>query len=395
MGANFVLAINMAVAALFALAFIAIALQNRADQVPRWFALAYGLGLVYILFEFLLANEETPRIVSTMTFTAFLLTLAAINVGIARRYRVPVPGRLIGAIVLVSVVVNYLSLAMPRDSTVRMVLYQSPYAIMQAIAVMVILQSGRRMRVDWGLMILFGLSALQFLLKPLVSLLAGGPGASERAYIATSYALFSQSTGAILSVATGLVMLLLLVRDMMVEVIARSETDALSGLYNRRGFDEHAEAALEAARRAGGSSALVACDLDHFKAINDTQGHEGGDRVIAWFGTLLRRMAGRGWVAGRLGGEEFVVFLPGANLAAARQFAETVRVTMADLPIEGLPPGLRVTASFGVSEAPAGATLTEIRRRADTALYAAKAAGRDRVAVADPHPFPGGQQQAG
>jgi len=388
MGAHFVLAINLSVAALFALAFVAIALQNRADVVPRWFAAAYGFGLIYILLEFLLASEETPRLVSTATFASFLLTLAAIAVGIARRYRMPVPWKLIGSTIVVSVVVNYLTFSMPRDSALRMVLYQSPFAIMQAITVLVILRSGQRQRIDWGLMALFGLSAAQFLLKPAISALSGGPGAAVRDYIATSYALYSQSSGAILSVATGLVMMLLLGRDMVAEIIERSETDALSQLYNRRGFDTHAGAALDAAQRLGVPAAMVVCDLDRFKAINDGHGHEAGDRVIAWFGALLRSANDNRWVSGRLGGEEFAILMPGANLAAARLYAETVRAGMSGLEIEGLPPTVRVTASFGVTEAPAGATLTEIRRMADTALYAAKAAGRNRVCAAGPGSTP-------
>src|SRR5262249_37079781 len=161
----------------------------------------------------------------------------------------------------------------------------------------------------------FTLGALQFLSKPFVAMMTGGTGASAQQYIGTNYALYSQSAGAVLSVATGLLMLMLLVRDMLMDVTARSETDSLSGLFNRRGFEDRAEPGLLATGRGGVPAALVAIDLDHFKAVNDTYGHEAGDGVIRGFATLLKSAAPSRAICARMGGEEFAVFLPGANLA--------------------------------------------------------------------------------
>src|SRR5690606_19646518 len=125
-----------------------------------------------------------------------------------------------------------------------------------------------------------------------------------------------------LSVGVGLLMLMLLVRDMLNDVTTRSETDPLSGLFNRRGFEDRAEPGLLAASRGGVPAALVAVDLDHFKQINDTYGHEAGDRVIRGFAQLLKSTAPSRATIGRMGGEEFAVFLPGTNAIAARLFAE-------------------------------------------------------------------------
>ena len=178
-------------------------------------------------------------------------------------------------------------------------------------------------------------------------------------------------------------MLMLLVRDMLVEITARSETDPLSSVYNRRGFEERAAPGLQ---QASVPAALVLADLDAFKAINDNYGHDTGDQVIIAFAALLRDTAPPKAVVGRLGGEEFGVFLPGANLAVARLLAETLRTGFAAQPVAGLPPFVRCTASFGVAERMDGESLSGLRRRADAALYTAKRDGRDRVAVAgDPH----------
>lgn len=261
----------------------------------------------------------------------------------------------------------------------RNLVYQTPYALMQACAAWFILASRRRQPMDLGLLALFALSALQFLSKPFVALLLGGSGDSSYEYLATTYALYSQSLGAILQVATGLLMLMLLVRDMLVDVIARSETDPLSAVCNRRGFEERAAPGLH---QAGVPAALVLADLDAFKSINDNYGHDTGDQVIVAFAALLRDNAPAKAVVGRMGGEEFAIFIPGANLAIARLLAETLRASFASLSVPGLPPFVRCTASFGVAERLEAEGLSGLRRRADAALYTAKRDGRDRVGVA-------------
>jgi diguanylate cyclase (GGDEF)-like protein len=177
-------------------------------------------------------------------------------------------------------------------------------------------------------------------------------------------------------------MLMLLVRDMLVEVTARSETDPLSSLLNRRGFEDRAVAALADAAQRGMPVSLVASDLDNFKAINDGFGHDTGDQVIISFATLLNSNPPGGAVVSRMGGEEFAVLLPGANLAAARLYAESLRAAFATLPIGALPVHLQVTASFGVAEFDGHESLSDLRRRADAALYVSKRDGRDRVSVA-------------
>jgi diguanylate cyclase (GGDEF)-like protein len=181
--------------------------------------------------------------------------------------------------------------------------------------------------------------------------------------------------------AIALLMLVILVRDIFADVTAKSETDALSGLLNRGGFERHAEAALRDAARMGLPVTMVISDLDHFKAVNDTFGHAAGDRVIEAFAGFLRSATSGQQIAGRIGGEEFAVALPGTNLSGARLFAEGARSAFAGLPIDGLPDDRRFTASFGVAELRGGEGISDLMRRADEALYAAKKGGRDCVRV--------------
>lgn len=156
-------------------------------------------------------------------------------------------------------------------------------------------------------------------------------------------------------------------------------TDALTGVCNRRRFDELAAVEVERARRYGQPFALVLLDVDHFKHVNDRHGHEVGDAVLVALAGLLRA-----WIRGadnlaRWGGEEFVILAPGIDVGGAERFAERLRAGIA---AQELGPVGRVTASFGVAQYRPGESLAELVTRADKALYRAKEGGRDRVDAA-------------
>ena len=221
---------------------------------------------------------------------------------------------------------------------------------------------------------------------PFAALLLGGPGETPPDYLATTYAMFSQSTGTVFVLATALILMALLVGDLLAEADRRLNTDPLSGLLNRRGFEERL-AELVAAHEFGGSPlSLVYCDLDRFKEINDTFGHAAGDKVIEGYAALLRDASSGVHTIGRIGGEEYAVALAHCNAATAKLFAESVRAAFADAEIEGLPPERRFTASFGVAGLERGETPAQLMERADAALYEAKRAGRNCVRFATPRP---------
>lgn len=385
-GASFILAVNIFIAALFALSFCMVALSTRSRRTATSFSFAYGFGIVYLVFEFLLPIQAlpsfTPRFAYVGGFTAFLGATICIFVGIAERYRQPIPARFLLLLVVASVIANTTGYDLDRNSLARMMAYQAPYAMMQALAAWAVFASGRRQPVDWALMGIFTIGAAQFVSKPFVANLSGGPGDTAQDYIATAYAMYSQSLGAVLQVAVGLIMLLMLLRDVMVELTARSETDMLSELFNRRGFEDRVTAHF-ATRAPERTMALVMADLDAFKSINDTFGHDAGDRVIAAFAALLRETTPSHAVAARMGGEEFAIFLPDTNLGAARLFAEAIRVRFATQMLPDLPAGRRCTASFGVAESVPGEAYADLRRRADAALYAAKRGGRNLVSASE------------
>jgi len=166
-----------------------------------------------------------------------------------------------------------------------------------------------------------------------------------------------------------------------------AERDHLTGCYNRRYLHEHLLGVELARARRCGSLAVVLCDIDHFKRINDSFGHHQGDVVIRSFARLLMD-AGRVDVDAvvRYGGEEFLLILPGADLAGGCQLAERLRAVFADSPMTVDESGetLQVTASFGVASADftrpgSTTTLSDLILAADKRLYDAKRNGRNRV----------------
>ncbi|MEA5390054.1 GGDEF domain-containing protein [Cyanobium gracile UHCC 0139] len=167
------------------------------------------------------------------------------------------------------------------------------------------------------------------------------------------------------------------------ELAAAVRRDPLTGLPNRTGFAEAATLALAAAARDGRPVAGAMLDIDHFKAINDGWGHGAGDLVLRDVAAAMRAVLRPGDVLARVGGEEFALLLPGVDARGAGPLLERLRAAAASVPHPGAP-GQRVTLSAGVAVVQ-GTGLVALEsglRNADGALYAAKAAGRNRVMVA-------------
>jgi diguanylate cyclase (GGDEF)-like protein len=163
-----------------------------------------------------------------------------------------------------------------------------------------------------------------------------------------------------------------------------SMRDPLTGLYNRRYLEETMGRELPRARRLGESVGVIVIDIDHFKRLNDTFGHDAGDFVLERTGELLRAATRNSDIACRFGGEEFAVILPGATLLVARNRAEAIRAALESLKIEfeGTPLG-PLTVSAGVASMPPhGQDWAYTLQQADRALYTAKQAGRTRVVAA-------------
>ncbi|MGO9856221.1 MAG: diguanylate cyclase [Acidimicrobiales bacterium] len=163
----------------------------------------------------------------------------------------------------------------------------------------------------------------------------------------------------------------------MAETQLQATTDSLTGLLNRRSF-EHRVAAL---RREEPAIAIAMADLDHFKLLNDSYGHETGDRALRVFAQVLRESLRTQDLVCRHGGEEFAIAIPGCSIEKAREIFDAARNRLdAAMTVAGLP---KFTVSFGVIEAEPDDDLPGLISRADAALFQAKREGRDRVVVVD------------
>jgi diguanylate cyclase (GGDEF)-like protein len=171
------------------------------------------------------------------------------------------------------------------------------------------------------------------------------------------------------------------------ELSRLSFTDPLTGLANRRVFDQTLDRECARMNRTNSTLSLLSIDADHFKALNDSQGHQKGDEYLVALGAELTRLCRREVdLAARCGGEEFAIILPETNAADAERFAESVRLAIADLqlPHPASPVASFLTVSVGVATARPEwcCTREALAAAADRALYAAKRAGRNRVCVA-------------
>lgn len=161
--------------------------------------------------------------------------------------------------------------------------------------------------------------------------------------------------------------------------------DPLTGLRNRRAFLQEAAHELSRALRYPCETGVLVADLDHFKRINDLYGHPAGDAVLQHFAQLLQHQLRESDIAARLGGEEFIVLLPGTGAAGAAVVAEKIRQALAAAPVGHAGQPMEITVSIGVSSLPAHSvcTIEALYAQADQALYAAKTGGRNRVVHLD------------
>jgi two-component system cell cycle response regulator len=160
--------------------------------------------------------------------------------------------------------------------------------------------------------------------------------------------------------------------------------DALTGLNNRRFLETHLSSALDQAAHMGRPLSLMILDVDHFKAVNDTYGHDAGDEVLKGLAQRVRRVVRSADLVCRLGGEEFVIVMPDTPLPIAAKIAERVRSAVQSelFQIDASGHAIPVTTSIGIAERASDANPDALLRRADKALYDSKTAGRNRVTAA-------------
>ena len=170
-------------------------------------------------------------------------------------------------------------------------------------------------------------------------------------------------------------------QDANATIVELSRTDPLTKLANRRYFETRIEEMVSVARRQSQPLSLIMTDIDHFKKINDSYGHDAGDRVLVGYAELMMHGVRLEDLAARFGGEEFILLLPASHMDQAWNVAERLRAELSHADLIGN--GAFVTASFGVSTLKAEESIEDFIKRADKALYQAKQQGRNQTVKAD------------
>lgn len=341
-------------------------------------ALAYCTSAAgFLLQYFTLPLGHIPtRLLSNLCFT---LAVSCVAGAVVARYGRQVPYVALGVLSLGGFAALCWFLFVQPDLTWRIYAMNFAFGGISLVVAAELRSVRRNGPTEAILFVLCLLVALNFIVRTLVALKISGPFQSYKGLHESIYWTTALLSHALLSLLIALCLFTAAALDVLKGLKAESHTDPLSGLLNRRGFEERAIAMLRRSQDSGVPVALVIADLDHFKTVNDTFGHAVGDQVIATFASKLRSEAGKGGIVGRLGGEEFAILLPASDLVAARIFAESVKASFSQDSLHRLPTGAPITASFGVA---AGEDeLSALLCRADEALYQAKRNGRDSVRI--------------
>ena len=386
-GQFFISLLNPGIGLLLAGAFLLLWLYRREQTYVAMAAIGYAIGAVAFVIQDIVPAlpMELQRIPSNL---GFLVAGCLITGAIVGHYRVAVPWRLMTAICTISMAIFLWFLLVQPVIVARIYAISLALGLIALIIPVKLRPAPKRHIID-HILFWFGIVwALNYTLRPLLVLGVTGSIANYDGFQQSIYWTTVLFTQAIFSVLAAITLMVAVAIDLMAELRQQADGDELSGLLNRRGFETAAGAAVRTCADAGRPAALLIADLDHFKAVNDTHGHAAGDAIIAAFGAHIRRIGPAAMIAGRIGGEEFAILLPGAGLESARQLAEAIRSGMTAACAACVPGGAAPTASIGLAVNAPGAGLSPLMRDADQALYEAKRAGRNRVRAFTPAPVP-------
>ncbi len=348
---------------------------GRERYVAMW-ALSYGLSVVQWIFNAAGVFMNIPPLVGVASL-CILGSSALVAIGAWQRSGRPTPMRWFAAGGLVAALGVAFAYG-PSGSLMLQGAIATGFAgVMMALAALALLPRGRGFTAPeaafFVLLVIFALFQTGLFSAALALKADGGGLDVYRAILGLGLPP--------IYVATGVAAVLVVAGDLAAQLGSMVSYDQLTGIFNRRGTEQAAEKAIANAKRHRRKLAAVICDMDSFKALNDTYGHIAGDSALKAFAGTLQSAVRTGDVVGRLGGDEFCVLLLDSSGEAAAEVMERVRAGLRRLELGPVPEG-GVSASFGVSELETGdATLDDLIVRADSALYASKQNGRDRVTV--------------
>lgn len=376
--AVYALAVDSCLAMLFVIAYGVVSLSHVRERASRWFLLGYALCCATTICQLLNQLNGPSIIIALIGYGAFLGTVIAIWAGIEVMGGRAPPRAQATAIWGAGMALRLALLFGTPRSLPYEILFQLPFALMSLRSMLAVRHIRRRGPLASLLIGIFAVIGLHFAAKPFlaVSLIAAVRDAAQ------VYAVVSSVSTGVLLVAAGLFLLLLVIQKALEETIVDSETDALTGLANRRALSRIGSRLLDQAGATGWPLYAMVLDLDHFKRVNDTWGHAMGDAVLIAFADILRHLAPSDTLVVRMGGEEFALLMPVGDMdqregeERAMHLGQGIRHALRSFPERGLP---EVTVSGGIACYRSGETLDAWLGRADQGAYRAKQCGRDQI----------------
>jgi diguanylate cyclase (GGDEF)-like protein len=353
-------------------------LRSRMPGVSSWFAVNLVMAMALPLF---LLRGRIPDGLSVIVANQLMAVAALMYyVGCARFLRRPVYWPvLIAALVAVSAALVYWRYVVDSIPlrVLAVSLFSAPLCIASAVLVVRHRPAGRPAYPYWA--------------TATMALATGVLQVARGVYFMTlndtSNVLMFATTGSVVLLVIGAACVptlsmsaMMMVHDaLLADARDAADRDFLTGALSRKGFESAAQRLSRSAWAQGEPLSLLIIDLDHFKSINDTFGHAGGDTVLRAFVHSTRILLRRSDVLGRIGGEEFAVLLAGTGPRDAQQFAERLRRAVTDQPVITGSGPCAYSFSGGIASWWAGETLDRVNVRADAALYEAKRSGRNRI----------------
>ena len=333
-------------------------------------------------FVLLSLRDTLPPVLTILVANTFVaMGFAAYVVALRHFFRLPSGrGPLLGLVALAVAISFHWGLVQP-DLTRRLIAISVVLAAVLGLSASIIYRHGRgAVRHVAGLA--FAGSAALMAYRAVI--LVFDPSQVTNVFQLTHVQLLTYAVGSVLPVIGTIGFLLLCTERSQHELERAARVDYLTGSYNRRAIEELATQSIASARRHGMPLSVLVLDIDHFKRINDELGHAIGDLALVESVARIRTTLRAEDVLGRLGGEEFIVLMPGADGASAVQAGERIRLSFSAQPLRMDGHHRTVTLSIGVATlAPMDREFSQLLQRGDRAMYAAKNAGRDLVMPAE------------
>lgn len=367
-------------ALLFAVTFAVFWRAGRLQRHVLGFAIAYVLFAAGFLATHFLPAEAIYLFHTTQAFYSLGMIVYLMSLCERTGQRIHLASHV--GVYAISAVALALAVGLTEDVGPRLIIVNIGYGVMCAMGLTTLLGSRRRDAIDIAIMLVVAIQAMDFLIRPNLTLMF------EQTIPAVAYreSIYYSLIGLVLgvkSVGSAMVLIGATIIEWTTALRESSERDAVTGLHNRGSFERSMRNLLLRAQAEGRPLSLVVVDIDHFKQVNDIWGHQAGDQVISGLGELIRKNVRRCDIAGRIGGEEFCIAVWDCGDKSAAQLGERIRQSFACLKHSSLNDDIRLTASFGVAEARDGETYEALFSRADKALYQAKSLGRNRVENAE------------